>query len=43
MVIKSSQLMTYKTKVAASSEIGTKHSKQSEQHVEFFIVKPGGT
>jgi hypothetical protein len=35
--------MTYKAKVTASSEIGTKHSTQSEQHAEFFIVKPGGT
>jgi hypothetical protein len=35
--------MLYKTKVAACSEIHTKHSAQSKQHVEFFIVKPGGT
>jgi hypothetical protein len=35
--------MTYKGKVAASSEIGTKHSTESEHHVEFFIVKPGDT
>jgi hypothetical protein len=43
MVIKSIQLMTYKAKVAVCSEIHTKHSTQNEHHVEFFIVKPGGT
>jgi hypothetical protein len=35
--------MTYKPKVAVSSEIRTKYSTQSEGHVEFFNVKPGGT
>jgi len=35
--------MMYKAKVAVSSEIRTKHSAQSEHHVEFFNVKPGGT
>jgi len=35
--------MTYKTKVAVCSEIRTKHSTQSEHHVEFFNVKSGGT
>ena len=35
--------MTYKAKVAVCSEIYTEHSKQSEHHVEFFNVKPGGT
>ena len=34
--------MTYKAKVAICSEIRTKHSKQSENHVEFLNVKPGG-
>ena len=34
--------MTYKTKAAVSSEIRMKHSKQSEHHVEFLNVKPGG-
>jgi len=35
--------MTYKAKVAVSSEIRTKHSTQSENHVEFFFnIKPGG-
>jgi hypothetical protein len=43
MVIKTSQLMMYKAKAAVCSEIRTKHSTQSEQHVEFFNVKPGGT
>ena len=43
MVIKTNQLMMYKAKVALCSEIRTKHSKQSEQQVEFFNVKPGGT
>jgi hypothetical protein len=33
----------YKAKVAACSEIRTKHSLQSEQYAEFLIVKPGGT
>ena len=35
--------MMYKTKVAVCSDIGTKHSTQSERHVEFLNVKPGGT
>jgi len=43
MVIKTTQLMTYSAKVAVCSEIRTKHSTQSEHHVEFFNVKPGGT
>jgi hypothetical protein len=33
----------YKAKVTLSSEIPTKHSTQSEQHVEFLNVNPGGT
>jgi len=28
---------------AVNSEIRTKHSMQSEHHVEFLNVKPGGT
>ena len=43
MVIKSDQLMMYKTKVSVCSEIRTKHSTQSEHHVEFLNVKPDGT
>jgi len=35
--------MLYKTKVTACSESRTKHSTQNKHHVEFFIVKPGGT
>ena len=35
--------MMYKAKVAVCSDIHTKHSTQSERHVEFFNVKPGGT
>ena len=35
--------MMYKTEVSVCSEIRTKHSTQSEGHVEFFNVKPGGT
>jgi len=35
--------MMYKAKVAVCSEIRTKHSMHSEHHVEFLIVKPGGT
>jgi hypothetical protein len=42
-VIKTSQLMMYKAKVAVCSEIRTKQSTQSQHHVEFFNVKPGGT
>ena len=43
MVIKTNQLTTYKAKVAVCSDIRTKHSTQSERHVEFLNVKPGGT
>jgi len=35
--------MTYKAKVAVCSEISTKYPTQSEHHVEFLNVKPGGT
>ena len=35
--------VTYKAKVAVCSEVRKKHSKQSEHHVEFLNVKPGGT
>ena len=35
--------MLYKEKVAVCSDILTKHSKQSEHHVEFLNVKPDGT
>ena len=35
--------MLYKVKVAACSDIRTKHSTQSESHLEFLNVKPGGT
>jgi len=35
--------MTYTVKVAVSFEIGTKHSTQSEHHVEFFNIKPAAT
>jgi hypothetical protein len=34
--------MMYKARVAVCSEIGTKHSTQSEYHVEIMNVKPGG-
>jgi len=43
MVIKTDQLMMYKEKMAVCSEIRTKHSTQSEHHVEFSNAKPGGT
>jgi len=43
MVIKTNQFMMYKAKVAVCSEIRTKHSMQSEHHVEFLNVKLGGT
>ena len=42
-VIKTNQLMMYKAKVAVCSDNRTKHSTQSEGHVEFLNVKPGGT
>ena len=35
--------MMYKANVPACSEILTKHSTQSEHHVEFLNVKPSGT
>jgi hypothetical protein len=35
--------MTYKVEVAVCSEIRTKHSTQSEHHVEILNVQPGGT
>ena len=35
--------MMYKAKFAVRSDIRKKHSKQSERHVEFLNVKPGGT
>jgi hypothetical protein len=37
------QFMTYTAKAAVCSEIRTKHSTQSQHHVEFLNVKPGGT
>jgi len=35
--------MTYTAKATVCSEIRTKHSTQSEHHVEFSVVTPGGT
>jgi len=35
--------MMQKAKVALCSQIRTKHSTQSEHHVELLNVKPGGT
>jgi hypothetical protein len=35
--------MMYTAKAAVCSENGTKHSTQSEHHVEFLNFKPGGT
>jgi len=35
--------MMYKAKVAVCSEIPSKQSMQSEQHTDFFNIKPGGT
>ena len=35
--------MMYKAKVAVCTEIRIKQSRQSERHVEFLNVKPGGT
>ena len=33
--------MRHKAKVAVCSEIRTKHSTQSEHHVEFWMLNPG--
>jgi hypothetical protein len=35
--------MTYEANEAVCSEICTKRSTQSEDHVEFLYIKPGGT
>ena len=35
--------MLYKAKVAVCSDVRTKPSTQSDRHVEFLNVKPGGT
>jgi len=35
--------MMYEAKVVVCSEIRTKHSNQSEHHVEFLNVETGGT
>jgi len=35
--------MMYKAKVVVCSEFRTKHSMQSEHHVEFLNFKHGGT
>jgi len=35
--------MMYNAKVAVCAEIRKKQSTQSENHVEFLNVKPGGT
>ena len=35
--------MMYKAKATVCSNIRTKHSTQSERHVEFFNIQPGGT
>ena len=43
MVIKTNPLMMNKAKVAVCSEIRTKRLMQSELHVEFLNVQPGGT
>jgi len=43
MVIKTNQLIMYKAKVSFFSGIRTKHSTQSEHHLEFLNVKLCGT
>ena len=43
MLIKTDQLMLYKAIVAVRSDIRTKHSTQSEHHVEFLNVRTCGT
>jgi hypothetical protein len=43
MVIKTNKLLKHTAKAAVSSEIHKKkRSTQSEEHVEFFNVKPDG-
>jgi hypothetical protein len=42
MVIKPNPLIMHKSKVTLGFEIRTKHSTQSEHHVEFLNVKTGG-
>ena len=42
MVITTKQLTMYKAKIAACSDIRTKHSKQNEDHVELLNVTNGG-
>ena len=34
--------MVYEARVAVCSDNSTKHSTQSEHHVEFLNVQPGG-
>ena len=43
MVKKASQLVMYREIIAVCSDIRTKHSTQSERHVEFLNIQPGGT
>jgi hypothetical protein len=43
MVVETNQAMTFTAKDAFCSEIRTKHSTQSEHHIEFLNFKPGGT
>jgi hypothetical protein len=40
--IKTNQLVMYKGKVVACSEIRTKHSTQSGHDEEFLNINPGG-
>jgi hypothetical protein len=42
-VLKTNHLIMYKAKVPLPLDIRTKHSKQSEHHVDFLNIKPGGT
>ena len=35
--------MMYKENVAVCSDIRTKHSKQTERHVDFWMLNLGGT
>jgi hypothetical protein len=42
-VFKGLKVLMYQAKVAVCSENRTKRSTQSEHHVEFLSVKPGGT
>ena len=38
-----SQIRMFEVKVSVCANIRSQHKTRSEHHVEFFIIKPGGT